>query len=657
MSGSYSQLSVILKSTDTMTAAKLFLEHLEHLATNHDAWTEDRKVSSSGMVGGFLASYMIAYHPKTVFECTGSQETQLLRSAERLLASVYSVISLVLSQSSDGQRSLRGYLLEYTSALYDYRVLFLDWKAQDQARLTDRIQRSLYAIIEALQQPQIDSQTHRDQLMNQAAALRDRLRRIAGKAALEDFDKKHPELVSVGPPPSATAGWLEEPMNNEQLAHEVLLDPTYRLPIDSDLDGRISSSGVKAVMQKAFWSGVEEDLRLVPPSYGRVIRVLSQVRDGVVAIAPASVKERLSEMVDEELIRQQAEKGLYRWKECVALIQGITSKIAEVQTAERRAETEAAWVKMKVQLENVDVLEQPGMFCRGLRFLLSRANAARADAGNARLLRLAPVIKEHGFDYERSKFDAKEKSQSVKLDHTREWLRTALLNRPEMVSEVASGRKHLEVLSWAYADLAAEFIAAKCPETLLLDVVRLRALTLDTRRFVCIATAVLAARKVLADSRLPVRSIGESAALVTDALLRLENVLDSEVGATEAAEAAGAAAGLGDISVAVRVAVHASITAPAGNLEKLLRKRIIEVWRRAASGVDLGDDTLLGSGLEALWLAVVQAAKLLGRVAEVNRQVYAERYSRILKEEALKISQSLIEKPVEGDGSCLSNSS
>jgi hypothetical protein len=48
--------------------------------------------------------------------------------------------------------------------------------------------------------------------------------------------------------------------------------------------------------------------------------------------------------------------------------------------------------------------KKPRAFCKGLEFLLDRVNAMRIDAANARLRLIAPVLQDHGIDYERGKF-------------------------------------------------------------------------------------------------------------------------------------------------------------------------------------------------------------------------------------------------------------
>ena len=48
--------------------------------------------------------------------------------------------------------------------------------------------------------------------------------------------------------------------------------------------------------------------------------------------------------------------------------------------------------------------DHPLVFCNALEFLLDRVNMMRIDAANARLRLIAPVVRDHGIDYERGKF-------------------------------------------------------------------------------------------------------------------------------------------------------------------------------------------------------------------------------------------------------------
>jgi hypothetical protein len=277
---------------------------------------------------------------------------------------------------------------------------------QEDSRLRDQMLRSLLSVVDALGRPSAyssdpdptesmaaaasrvmptgrtlwaaDTETldlDRLRLLAHVKTLRERLRRIGSTEVVADFDFKHPwlvaELEAAGASDFAISG--SDHMSNEQLAHEVLLEPSYRLSADDDTEGKSALEN-----KRAFWAGVEEELLV----FGCVLRVLCQVRDGVAAVAPPPVKTDLFELVDEDLIRQQVDKGLYGWKECVDLISNITTIICRIHTPERRAQTDKVWAAVKEELEAADVSVQSQQLCRGLQFLLARANVERVDVGN-----------------------------------------------------------------------------------------------------------------------------------------------------------------------------------------------------------------------------------------------------------------------------------
>ena len=68
---------------------------------------------------------------------------------------------------------------------------------------------------------------------------------------------------------------LPERMTNQQLAHDLLLDPLFQL----DKSGGCSTKnpafhGIRESFHRAFWDSIEDDVKLEPPCYVRVMRVL-----------------------------------------------------------------------------------------------------------------------------------------------------------------------------------------------------------------------------------------------------------------------------------------------------------------------------------------------------------------------------------------------
>jgi hypothetical protein len=150
----------------------------------------------------------------------------------------------------------------------------------------------------------------------------------------------------------------------------------------------------------------------------RVLRVLAEIRDGIQDLAGSREANALAETMDLDFIKQQAESGVFKWSSCTKLIGSIVEIIQRVQAPKRDTETKDKWKQIDVYMLAATAEEQPRAFCKALEFLLDRVNAMRIDAANNRLRLIAPVIKDHGIDYERGKFQDKLKDGSLTLERT-----------------------------------------------------------------------------------------------------------------------------------------------------------------------------------------------------------------------------------------------
>jgi hypothetical protein len=111
----------------------------------------------------------------------------------------------------------------------------------------------------------------------QIERLRSKLQQIAGVDALNRFDEQRrirpcqPPLASSslgggGGPGSSAYAALPGRMTNEQLAHELLMDPTFQL----DESGGCSTENpvfhrIRESFHQAFWDSLVDDLKLQTP--------------------------------------------------------------------------------------------------------------------------------------------------------------------------------------------------------------------------------------------------------------------------------------------------------------------------------------------------------------------------------------------------------
>ena len=73
-------------------------------------------------------------------------------------------------------------------------------------------------------------------------------------------------------------------MSNQQVAHELLLDPLFQLE-DEGCGSHTAENpifhNINESFHRQFWDSLEDDLKLEYPCYVRVIRVLGQICDGI----------------------------------------------------------------------------------------------------------------------------------------------------------------------------------------------------------------------------------------------------------------------------------------------------------------------------------------------------------------------------------------
>ena len=221
------------------------------------------------------------------------------------------------------------------------------WKIPDEKKLACRIQHALIALYQAEHHlppgEPLDSKL-RLEFRIQIDRLRTKWSQISGPEVLQQFDTQRGVQVSgvqdnsaqlngaqVNGVQSTVMASLPTRMSNEQLAHELALDPTFQL----DEGGGCSAENplyqrIRGSFHRAFWDSLVCDLCLDMPCYTRVLRVLAEIRDGIHDLAGTRDSCNIMEVIDLDYIHQQAERGLYGWPECTRLISGIFGVIQQV---------------------------------------------------------------------------------------------------------------------------------------------------------------------------------------------------------------------------------------------------------------------------------------------------------------------------------------
>jgi hypothetical protein len=139
--------------------------------------------------------------------------------------------------------------------------------------------------------------------------------------------------------------------------------------------------------------------------------------------------------------------------------------------------------------------------CKALELVLDRVHKIRVDVANAKLRAIAPVIRQHGVDYEKSHFAKKMANGTITMARTDRWIRHTveqlLLQGDRAPVELRGGAipqqladlpaRYEGVAHAALVDLVADYPnwggekrgkarEDELPETMMLDLLRVKAL-------------------------------------------------------------------------------------------------------------------------------------------------------------------------------------
>ncbi|XP_069005196.1 T-complex protein 11-like protein 1 [Embiotoca jacksoni] len=436
----------------------------------------------------------------------------------------------------------------------------------------------------------------------------------------------------TGSPPTASLSSLMELQNcvsNLSLAHEIVVNGDFclkpRSPPTDSLEDRVT-----AIVHRAFWDSLQEQLSSDPPNYDHAVVLLQEVKTMLGSLLlPAHVRLRsqLDEVLDMELIRQEVDHGaldLHRLAGFV--INTMASLCAPVRDPEVRALRD---LKDPVEL---------------LREIFHVLGLMKTDMVNFTLQSLRPHLLQQAVQYERAKFQQILDQQPASLDSTAAWLQAAASEEEEESSDSPGPLGATAVLNRAYTRLLRwDPRDQKYPETVLMDRARLDALGRRLQLLVLEASVLLLTSAQCGPTVFSLQGfVGKLRQCVT-ALL--------EGGHTREADLKGALLGLGE-TVLQQVTEAASrqggAALPQEN-QDLLRGQISDLWKhnnpvRTLTGERVQGflkATLQGGPAKrspeppaSLRLVSAELAELgtaFGRIVHFNRTVFGPFYAPILR--------------------------
>lgn len=423
----------------------------------------------------FLAAFMIVKFAPRMFDAVGPVEEQLKDVAQRLV-SAWELIWQALRTGDVSNDTVRDFAL----LNIEYYDKFNAWKIPDEIKLRNRICSALdalYAAEEHIPPGEDPNSQLVVEFRTQIARLRAKLAQLNNGATLEAYDLSRQNRGAVTQQSVVSDRFVPRHMTNDELAHELLLNPDFRLtefvargPDDCN------------VFREAFWVAMEADMR--DNSFVRARRVVVECVGGVDDLASPNIAEQVKANFSlEDFNERMGQCGAtleHRWEAVAGALRSLMLNVKLVQSPGREVETANLWAEHDVALGSAE--DKPRAICKAAEFVLGRVNTLRVDAANARIRLIAPVIKDFGVEHERKKFAEKVRIGQVALERTRRWLRAfpeSRMDCVETLAEIHTGSaQHLRTVYRAsFVDLltgSTPISFATCPETLLLDLGRLQ---------------------------------------------------------------------------------------------------------------------------------------------------------------------------------------
>jgi len=236
---SFKTLAVELRSQARINVVKEFLKRLHILSIKRYG---SINMPPSVNVRVFMSGYMIAFWRADVFE---DVEAELERTLFECTVPLMELVETIATQLAAHGSFLQVNTAAFQGMLHTFNENFWRWNIPNGVRIKKRITNALIAL-EVAEAELPDDETQdcelRDQITKQTLNLRRKLLAISGPQALAEFDaSQEPSRKSLREIRAArveghmmggeedVVRYQGDRLSNEELAHELLLDPTFRL--------------------------------------------------------------------------------------------------------------------------------------------------------------------------------------------------------------------------------------------------------------------------------------------------------------------------------------------------------------------------------------------------------------------------------------------
>lgn len=444
----------------------------------------------------FIGSFLIVQYYKRLFGKSILLEEKVVKTGSRMLSTFHDICEAI--KRSHGMSHFQAMLLEKTKdfilLVTTYFQVFKEWKTMDEKKVVNRIKYTLEALNEI--QPNLgpiddlESDMLHLEYNSRISHLKNTLVKYrGGQQVLDELELPEvPFSANTRQYPPLHLGvfrCFQNKMSNEQMAHEMLLDPLFQLDDYGNLP--YIHPGHKAIRNcyhKSMWRCVLDDLQQLPPNYEKMVGVFEEIIKGLVALGDTPVQQEIRLILDIPYIKNQVSQGMLAWKTIQTLIYGIYYVYQKVQAPMRDEENDVTFKEIQVKMEEAfqRVELQPQALCFAMEKMLNILTCMQMDASNARLRLISHVIAQNGLDYMKEKFEAKLRTNPEGLQRTKRAMDVAVSNFhrhfPHLTPYIKAGENAHAVNMCHFIFFTDIFQGpvlkeTNIPETLACDIIRL----------------------------------------------------------------------------------------------------------------------------------------------------------------------------------------
>ncbi|KAF2905642.1 hypothetical protein ILUMI_00532 [Ignelater luminosus] len=417
-------------------------------------------------------------------------------------------------------------------------------------------------------------------------------------------------------------------MRDMALVHQIAVDKDFRLERAEPAANSVQKV-VKDTMHKAFWDLLRQQLAEDPPNYTQALTLLENIKEGLFGVLlpqHTKIKQQISEILDSDLIKQQAENGILDFKHYAQYVISVMAKLCAPVRDE----------KIKNLTETTDVIET-------FKGILETLDLMTLDMANFTIEMVRPDIIAHSVELERKKFADYLAVQADGLEHTRKWLLKHL--DTSEVNYNSDRNMLIRVLTKkAFAEACIDLLEwdgkNPYPETFMLDEARLSALELTTSRLIIMGTILLVTGSYVGPDLQSIASFKDTIKEHSSILLQsvnaekdlsnsLSNVAEQVIKDVREAQEAHGLVELSEDSEKLLKEQIIEIAKPDHRIRQLVRQRIKDFLLQIIQSATAAPQKV-PSGLTALQKELTAVAGQFLRIVSHNSTVFCIYYTDII---------------------------